>query len=78
MLVILLCNLVCVHIHKICEEKFGSSRLSFSWLGRKVKITINQAKKTTKTNYTVYLHNLKVTHLINYIPVSPLPLSAIE
>ena len=36
MLMILFCNLVCVYIHKTCEEKFGGCKKLFSWLGQKV------------------------------------------
>ena len=31
------CNVVCVYVCKIYEEKFGGWRWSFSWLGQKVK-----------------------------------------
>ena len=30
------CNLLRVYVHKICEEKFGSCKKLFSWLGQKV------------------------------------------
>ena len=39
---ILFCNLVCmyiyiyIYIHKICDDKFGDSKKSFSWLSQKV------------------------------------------
>ena len=33
---ILFCNLVCVYVHKICEDKFGDCKKLFSWLGQKV------------------------------------------
>jgi len=29
------CNLVCVYVHKICEDKFGGCKISFSLLGQK-------------------------------------------
>ena len=38
---ILFCNLVCVYVHKICEDKFGSCKTSFSWLGQKVNKKID-------------------------------------
>ena len=33
---ILFCNLVSVYVHKICDNKFGGCKKSFSWLGQKV------------------------------------------
>ena len=30
---ILLCNLVCAYVCKICEGKFDGCKRSFSWLG---------------------------------------------
>ena len=33
---ILFCNLVCIYVHKICENKFGDCMKLFSWLGQKV------------------------------------------
>ena len=32
---------MCVIIHKICEEKFGGCKKSFSWLGQKVNKKID-------------------------------------
>ena len=36
---ILFCNLVCVH--KICDDKFGGCKKSFSWLAQKVNKKID-------------------------------------
>ena len=36
MYIILFCNLVCIFIHKMCEDKFGGCKKSFSWVGQKV------------------------------------------
>ena len=36
MYIILFCNLMCIFIHKICEDKFGSCKKSFSWVGQRV------------------------------------------
>ena len=33
---ILFCHLVCVYVQKVCEDKFGGCKKSFSWLGQKV------------------------------------------
>ena len=33
---VLFCNLLCVWLHKICENKLGGCKKSFSWLGGKV------------------------------------------
>ena len=30
---ILFCNLACVYVDNICNDKFGSFKKSFSWLG---------------------------------------------
>ena len=38
---ILFCNLVCVYVHKICDDKFGRLKKSFSWLGQKVNKKID-------------------------------------
>ena len=38
---ILFCNLVCVYVHKICDDKFGGCKKSFSWLGQKVNKKID-------------------------------------
>ena len=38
---VLFCNLVCVYVHKICDDKFGSCMKSFSWLGQKVNKKID-------------------------------------
>ena len=38
---IIFCNLVCAYVHKIYEEKFGSCKKSFSWLGQKVNKQID-------------------------------------
>ena len=38
---ILFCNLMCIYIHKICEEKLGGCKNLFSWLGQKVNIKID-------------------------------------
>ena len=32
---------MCVYVHKICEEKFGGCKKSFSWLGQKVNKKVN-------------------------------------
>ena len=39
--IILFCNLVCVYVHKICEDKFGGCMESFPWLGQKVNKKID-------------------------------------
>ena len=36
---ILFCNLMCIYVHKICEDKFGSCKKNFMvtpWVGQKV------------------------------------------
>ena len=33
---VLFCNLVGAHERKICEDKFGGCKKSFSWLGQRV------------------------------------------
>ena len=33
---VLFCKLVCAYARKICEDKFGGCKNSFSWLGEKV------------------------------------------
>jgi len=38
---ILFCNLVCAYERKICDDKFGGCKKSFSWLGQKVNKKIN-------------------------------------
>ena len=38
---ILFCNLLCVYVHNICEDKFGGCKKSFSWLGQKVNKNID-------------------------------------
>ena len=38
---ILFCNLVCVYVHNICDDKFGGCKKSFSWLGQKVNKKID-------------------------------------
>ena len=38
---ILFCNLMCVYVHKLCKEKFGDYKKSFSWLGQKVNQQID-------------------------------------
>ena len=38
---ILFCNLLCVYVHKICEDKFGGCKKSSSWLAQKVNKTID-------------------------------------
>ena len=34
-------NLMCVHVHKICEDKFGGCKKSSSWLCQKVNKKID-------------------------------------
>ena len=41
MYIILFCNLVCVYLHKICEDKFGGCQKTFSWLGQKANKKID-------------------------------------
>ena len=41
MYIILFCNLMCVYVHKICEDRLGGSQKSFSWLGQKVNKKID-------------------------------------
>ena len=36
----LFCNLVCVHVHKICDDKFGGCKKLCSWLDQKVNKNI--------------------------------------
>ena len=38
---ILFCNLMYVYVHKICDDKFGSCKKSFSWLGQQVNKKID-------------------------------------
>ena len=38
---ILFCNLMCVYVHKICNDNFDGSKKSFSWLGQKVNKKID-------------------------------------
>ena len=38
---ILFCNLVCVYVYKICEDRFDGYKMSFSWLGQKVNKKID-------------------------------------
>ena len=38
---VLFCNLVYVYAHKICDDKFGGCKKSFSWLGQKVNKRID-------------------------------------
>ena len=32
---------MCIYVHKICDDEFGSCKKSFSWLGQKVFKKIN-------------------------------------
>ena len=38
---VLFCNLVGAYERRICEDKFGGCRKSFSWLGQKVNKMID-------------------------------------
>ena len=39
---VLFSNLVCAYERKICEDRFGGCKKSFSWLGQKVNKTIDR------------------------------------
>ena len=41
---ILFCNLVCVYVHKIYEDKFGGCKKLSSWIGHS---EVAKMKKTT-------------------------------
>ena len=65
---ILFCNLVCVYVHKICENKFGGCKKSFSWLGQKVNknTSLHMATMpTTSAQICAHGHGMKARHLDN-------------
>ena len=39
------CNVIYVHVYKICEEKFGGCKRLFSWLCQKVKYHLSFESK---------------------------------
>ena len=52
---ILLCNLVCIYVHNICEDKFGSCKMSLSRLGHKASKKIDAYMLVTMLPFTCWL-----------------------
>ena len=52
---------MCVFVHKICEEMFGGSRMSFSWVGQKVSKKIDVCGHDGDDSSTVGVHGHRMT-----------------
>ena len=68
---ILFCNLVCVYVHKICDDKFGGCKKSFSWFGQKGNKNIARGHGMTPRSGKTFRHGSIFDS--NEIPYSSLP-----